>query len=275
MKKRTHQAEVPAVADRPAHDAAEDVSAAFVGWQDAVADQKRHGPAVVGDHLHRHVGLRRFTEPPPGKRLGLLHDRHDEIGIVVGGGILQNGDDPFEAHAGIDARLGQRRHVAGLVAVELHEHQVPDLKKAVALASQPAVRAAAEGGAPVDMDFGARTAGAGIAHRPEIVFFTEPDDPLFRHTDGRLPEVERLVVVKIDRHPELFRRQSAAVGQKVPCKFDGFFLEVVPEGKISQHLEKGVVPGGIADIFQIVVLSAGPDAFLGGGRPDIAPLLLA
>jgi hypothetical protein len=45
------------------------------------------------------------------------------------------------------------------------------------------------------------------------------------------------------------------------------FLEIIAEGKIAQHLEKGMVPGGVADVFQVVVLAPGPDAFLGGGGP--------
>ena len=45
------------------------------------------------------------------------------------------------------------------------------------------------------------------------------------------------------------------------------FLEVIAERKIAQHLEKCVVPCGIPDIVEIVVLAAGPHAFLGRNRP--------
>ena len=53
------------------------------------------------------------------------------------------------------------------------------------------------------------------------------------------------------------------------------FLEVVAEAEIAQHFEEGVVPGGVADIVQVVVLAAGADAFLRRGGADVGPLLLA
>src|SRR6267154_2131518 len=54
-------------------------------------------------------------------------------------------------------------------------------------------------------------------------------------------------------------------GDQLPGVGDGFYLEVVAEGKIAEHLEEGVVALGEADIFQVVVFAAGADAFLRGG----------
>ncbi len=65
------------------------------------------------------------------------------------------------------------------------------------------------------------------------------------------------------------------MGQQVPGELDGTLLEVVAEGKIAQHLEERVMAGGVADVFQVVVLAAGPHALLGGGGPHVAPLVLA
>ena len=45
---------------------------------------------------------------------------------------------------------------------------------------------------------------------------------------------------------------------------DRLFLEIVAEGEIAQHFEEGVMPRGIADIVEIVVLAAGAHAFLAG-----------
>jgi hypothetical protein len=39
-------------------------------------------------------------------------------------------------------------------------------------------------------------------------------------------------------------------------------LEVIAEGEIPQHLEKGVVPGRVADIVKVVVLATRAHAFL-------------
>ena len=50
-----------------------------------------------------------------------------------------------------------------------------------------------------------------------------------------------------------------------------FSLEILAKGKISQHFEEGVMPGGKADIFQIIMLATRPHAFLGRGRQGIIP----
>ena len=44
---------------------------------------------------------------------------------------------------------------------------------------------------------------------------------------------------------------------------DRLFLEIIAEREIAEHLEEGVVPRGIADIVEIVVLAARADAFSG------------
>jgi hypothetical protein len=49
------QPEVAAVADGPSHDPPQHIAAAFVGRQDAVADEKSGGPAVIGNHFHGDV----------------------------------------------------------------------------------------------------------------------------------------------------------------------------------------------------------------------------
>ena len=57
-----------------------------------------------------------------------------------------------------------RRHL-----LELHEDEVPDLDEAVAVGIRAAGRAARNLVAVVVEDLRAGAAGAGIAHRPEIV----------------------------------------------------------------------------------------------------------
>ena len=74
------------------------------------------------------------------------------------------------------------------------------------------------------------------------------------------------------------RIQSALVelvdgGQELPGVADGFLLEVVAEGPVAEHLEEGVVVARnegrerdihiLANIFEVVVLAAGTNAFLG------------
>ena len=88
-----------------------------------------------------------------------------------------------------------------------------------------------------------------------------------------LPEIERLVVVDIDGGRELVLRQAEFLRHQVPGQFDGAVLEIVAEREIAEHLEKRVMPRGVADIVEIVVLAAGAHAFLRGGGAHIGALL--
>ncbi len=88
-----------------------------------------------------------------------------------------------------------------------------------------------------------------------------------------LPEIERLVVVDIDGGRELVLRQAELFGHQLPRQFDGAILEIIAEREIAEHLEKRVMPRGVADIVEIVVLAAGAHAFLRGGGAHIGALL--
>src|SRR5205823_11351462 len=109
------------------------------------------------------------------------------------------------------------------VALVLHEHQVPDLEPAVAVALPDAAlrRVAAQLSPAVDHDLGARAAGTSVSHGPEVVLLAEPDDALGRHTRHFLPQRERLIVVFVDRDPELVAGQAYHVGDELPGIGDG------------------------------------------------------
>src|SRR3546814_17136595 len=77
-------------------------------------------------------------------------------------------------------------------AVELHEHQVPDLDEAVAILIRAARRAARDMIAMIVENFRAWSAGAGIAHRPEIVVGGDADDTRFGQAGNLAPQIERL-----------------------------------------------------------------------------------
>ena len=199
----------------------------------------------------------------------------EQVDFIVGVHALQHGGDAFQAHAGIDTGTRQARHVAGGVALELHEHQVPDLDVAVAVflgrsGAAPHVRAV------VVEDFRARTAGAGVGHLPEVVggvaralVVADADDPLGRHADFLGPDVVGLVVFLVHRDPQLLGGQLVDLGQQLPGVRDGVALEVVAEAEVAQHLEERVVARGVAHVFQVIVLAAGPHATLRRRRARI------
>ena len=90
-----------------------------------------------------------------------------------------------------------------------------------------------------------------------------------------LPEIEGLVVVDVDGGGQLVLRQAEFPGDQVPGKLDGAVLEIVAEREVAEHLEEGVMPRGVADIVEVVVLAAGAHAFLRGHGALIGPLLQA
>jgi hypothetical protein len=120
----------------------------------------------------------------------------------------------------------------------------------------------------------AGAAGAGVAHAPEIVRGRDADDPLLRQAGDPAPEASGFLILAIDRDQQPLGRQGEIAGDEVPGVGDRLFLEIVPEGEIPQHLEKGVMPGGVADIVEIVVLAAGAHALLRRRRPAVGPPLL-
>ena len=92
---------------------------------------------------------------------------------------------------------------------------------------------------------------------------------IFFQKDGRL------VVVVIDGDEQLVLGEPELLGQKRPGELDRVLLEIVAEGEIAEHLEEGVMPGGVADIVEIVVLAAGAHAFLRGRGAAVGPAFQA
>ena len=257
------RAQLMGMAHRAAHDPAQHIAAPFVGRHHPIGDQERGRPQVVGNHAVMHlagtVGIR-----AGGMRAGLDQAAH-QVGVVIVMLALQQRADPLQPHAGVDRRLGQAGARAIGELLELHEHQVPDLDEPVAILFGAAGRTAPDRVAMIVKDFGAGAAGAGRAHHPEIVIRGDADDPVIGQAGNLFPDIGGLVIGMVDGDQQLVFRDAEFLCQQVPGKGNGLFLEVIAKAEIAQHLEKGVVAGGVADIVQVVVLAAGADAFLGGG----------
>ncbi len=186
---------------------------------------------------------------------------------------LQHGCDTLKPGAGVDRRFRQRIANAALELLELHEHQIPDFDEAIALRFRRTRRSAPDLVAVIVEDFGARPARTGVAHLPEIVGTGDADDAGLGQPGDLLPEIECLVVVDINGRRQLVLEKAEFPGNKIPGEFDGAVLEIVAERKIAQHLEERVMPRGVADIVEIVVLAAGAHAFLRGDGAPIGTLL--
>ena len=226
---------------------------------------------MIGDHLVRRPV--RAGRARAGQLLARLDDPAEQVDVVAVVHPLEHGGDALEPHAGVDRGPGQRLPPPRLDLLELHEHEVPDLDEAVAVLVGAARRPARHLRPVVVEDLGARAARSGIAHRPEIVRGGDAQDPALGQPRDLLPQLERLVVLRVDRGQQPVRRQAVLLGDQVPGELDRDVLEVVAEREVAEHLEEGVVPGGVADIVEVVVLAAGAHAFLRRGRAPVRPLL--
>ena len=94
------------------------------------------------------------------------------------------------------------------------------------------------------------------------------------------PEVTCLIVrsdLRItfeNREPEAFRIELELIHEKVPRKLYRVLFEVITERKIAEHLEKRMMPRGLSDFVEIVVLSARADTLLRRDSPLIIALLV-
>jgi len=87
-----------------------------------------------------------------------------------------------------------------------------------------------------------------------------------------LPQRRRLIVLGIDGDEQPLGVELELLRDQSPRQLDRNVLEVIAERKIPEHLEERVVPRGVTDVVQIVVLAARAHAFLRRGRPRIGPL---
>ena len=278
------RAQLVAVADGTAGDAAQHVATAFVARNHPVHHGERAGADVIGNHLQRRrqqVDVASAARSHYGVARG-QQQVAEQVDLVVAVHVLQHRGQALQAHARVHTGLGQPVHGAVFGAVELHEDVVPDLDVTVAILLGATGRAACHLGAVVIEDLGARPARAGVTHHPEVVghvasalVVTDAHDALSWQADHLQPDVVGLVVLGIDRGPELVLGQLEVLGQQLPGKRDGVVLEVVAEREVAQHLEESVVARGVAHVLQVVVLAAGADALLRRSRPRVRALVEA
>ena len=127
-------AEQERVAHRAADDPPEHVAAVFVRRKDAVVHEDHARPSVLRHDPEAHVAVLGGADARAGGPLRLVDERHHDVGLPDRVDALQHDEVALEASAGVDARLGQRDHLAARELVVLHEHEVPDLRIALVAA---------------------------------------------------------------------------------------------------------------------------------------------
>ncbi len=220
---------------------------------------------VLRHDAQAHVGVVAGTDARPGRPLRLVEQGHHEIGLPDRVDALQHDEVALEARAGVDAGLRERHHLPARQLVVLHEHEVPDLGVALVAAERGTARRA-EAVTEVVEDLGARTAGARLAHAPEVGL-VEALDAVHGDANRVVPDGRGLVVGDVDRDPEPVSLEPEDLGVELPRVRDGELFEVVAEAEVAEHLEEDEVTGGAPDVVEVVVLAARPDALLRRRRP--------
>ena len=221
---------------------------------------------MVGNDAQR--GVRGVFDT--GDLSGSVEQVLEQVDLVVAVHVLQHGSQALQTHAGIDRGLGQRDQFAAGLAVVLHENQVPDFDVTVAVFVGAAGWATSDIGAVIEEYFGTGTTGAGIAHLPEVGVVAQAHNAIHGDTDLFCPDLGGFVIVLVDGDPEFVFGQLQGLCQKVPGIANGVLLEVIAKAEVTQHFKKGVVTGGVTDIFQVVVLATGAHTALGAGGTGVA-----
>ena len=264
---------------RAAQQAAQDVAAALVARQHAVADHKARGADVVGDDAQGDVARVALAVVRAGDLADLVGDVHDGIDVEQGVDILADHRQTLQTHAGVDVLLLELGVVAVTVVVELGKDVVPHLNIAVAVAADRAAGlTAAVLRAAVVVNFGAGAAGA-RAMLPEIILLAEAEDALGGDANLVAPDGEGLVVRRgrlaagEHRGVQAVRLQAdpLGAGEELPRPGDCLMLEVVAEREVAEHLKEGAVARGVTDVVNV----ARADALLAGADAAARRLLLA
>ena len=200
-----------------------------------------------------------------------LDQGFEQVGVIVIVAALQQRANTLKPHAGVDGLHIQRTHRTVFELFVLHENDVPNLNETVAIFLWRTGRSAPDVVAVVIEDFGARTARAGWPHLPEVIRGRDTDDPILRHT-AFFPDLKRFVIGVINGGQQTRFIDAEFFGDEFPGKRNGLFLEVVPKGKVTQHLKECVVARRVADVVQIVMLAARSDTFLCRGGTHVVAL---
>ena len=207
-----------------------------------------------------------------------LDERLEDVRVIVRRLALQRHTESLEAHACIDDAVRQRLQRAIGFPVILHEDEVPDLDhERVVLVHErcPGHSRTFGVGSEVDVDLRTGSAGTRVAHLPKVVVLVALEDvvsgQVFGPIAGRLTvALEALGWAALeDGGVESCRVKMQRVNQVFPRPADNFFLEIIAERPVAEHLEHGVVIRVVAHLLEVVVLTADAQTFLRIGHARV------
>ncbi|MPM75804.1 hypothetical protein SDC9_122798 [bioreactor metagenome] len=118
------------------------------------------------------------------------------------------------------------------------------------------------------MNLRTRTTRTCVSHLPEIIFFISVDNAFRRqelcpYGGGFVVALQPFGWRAFENcHVQSVFIKFQYVGKIFPCPFNGFFLKIIAERPVAQHLEHGMMIGVVTHFFQIIMLTAHTQTFL-------------
>ena len=228
---------------------------------------------MVGDDAQRTrraliaLGIIRLTRDLLAERDQTLH----KVAIIVSTLVLHDCSHALETHTGIEVAMRKLGHRAVFLAIELREHEIPELKESVAVAARSTIGVAATNFlALIEIDLGARAARTGGACRPEVVILAQTGNVILGNAK-RTPDIMRLVVIGEDSEIQTVERKLEDIGNELEGPSASLLLGDAAKREIAEHLEEGKVTAILADDIDVI----GAHALLAGACADLLHGLLA
>ena len=244
----------------PAQQTAQDISSSLVGRHDTVRNHKGTGTDVVcdqtnGNVLHR-IGLIFRMCQLTHTVTQCLQCVHIENGIH----ILYNHSQTLQSHTSIDILLFQLGVMVVSIILELGKYVVPYLHVPITVTAYGTSRfATAIFFSAVIINLRTRAAGS-CAMLPEVILLAEPENPVCRNANLLIPDIERLIIVLINRRIQTILVKAYHLGQKFPRPGNRLVFKIISEREVTKHLKKCTMTGCLADILDIT----GTNTFLTG-----------
>ena len=151
-------------------------------------------------------------------------------------------------HAALDRFRRRRRPRKVTALVVLREDQVPELGESIAVVGYAVVAAASHFFATVPPDLGVGSARPATEPPPVVA---ETRDAVSGDA-GLHPDVQRLVVRRVDSHAKPIDGHLESAGHELPSERDRGLLEIgAGRREVAEHLEEGVVAVGLPHLVDV------------------------
>ncbi|MBA7707628.1 hypothetical protein ES703_116504 [subsurface metagenome] len=195
---------------------------------------------MLSDDAHSNISLIVRAILLPSQSRNAFQQRNKQVGFIDRSFTDHHSRSSLQSHTGINIGFWQWSAPSLFILVILSEYQVPDLRKTTTLAIRGTGRFATTDLFPeVIVNLTTGSTGSRITCRtPEVILLTKSQYFFCRNTCF-LPVAERLVIIKIDSCPQAFWCKPQPLGSKLPAPGNSFFLKIIADTKVTQHLKKG------------------------------------